>query len=135
MLLSLKSRLFHPCHMMSNECAILETLLFYLSIDNRYLFLPFIKPLPQFADAEEDEIIPSSNIEIKFTDKVMTSSYGSDVSDEEDIDDDFYEPDFKPVKTSGNLKSVKSVLTPKLIGIYRPLTLTDKFQQFSVIDS
>ena len=89
-----------------------------ISIDNRYLFLPFIKLLPQFADAEEDEIVPSSNIEIKFTDKVMTSSYGSDVSDEEDIDDDFYEPDFKPVKTSGNLKSVKSVLTPKLIDIF-----------------
>ena len=69
----------------------------------------FTKPLLQFADAEEDDVIPSSNIEIKFSDKVMTSSYGSDVSDEEDIDDDFYEPDFRPVKTSSNLKSAKYV--------------------------
>ena len=64
----------------------------------------------QFADAEED--CPSNgNIEIKFSDRLMTSSFGSDVSDDDEADDDYFEAvDLKAVKNSGNIKSVKLVL-------------------------
>ena len=70
------------------------------------------KPIPssQFADAEENYTPRQPNIEIKFSDRAVTSSYDSDVSDYDDADDGFYEADFKPVKSGGNANSTKLVI-------------------------